>query len=192
MPAFAAASRPPRTTNNDDSCDIALQPAATLLLPYFEVDFKSPSTTATTTLFNIQNVSPYPQLMFSKGKGSGSGIACTAQVGEVHAHAIGYVTIDVVATCSAKNPSSADYFAGTALFDNVLVGDYQQYVPRGENKTYFQGGSLVHIRTVPEGGPAGTMASTSLPYTFYDRYTAALPQGTADRRQPLPSAFAAR
>jgi hypothetical protein len=29
----------PTTTNNDDSCDIGVAPAATLLLPYFEVDF---------------------------------------------------------------------------------------------------------------------------------------------------------
>ena len=28
----------PATTNNDDSCDIGAAPAATLLLPYFEVD----------------------------------------------------------------------------------------------------------------------------------------------------------
>ena len=47
----------PSTTNNDDSCDIAVQPAATLLLPYFEVDLKAP---ATTTLFTIQNLSPSP------------------------------------------------------------------------------------------------------------------------------------
>ena len=45
-------------TNNDDSCDIALQPAATLLLPYFEVDLKA--TRAATTLFTLQNVSPAP------------------------------------------------------------------------------------------------------------------------------------
>ena len=50
-PAWAAT-----TTNNDDSCDIALQPAATLLLPYFEVDLKA--TRSATTLFTIQNVSP--------------------------------------------------------------------------------------------------------------------------------------
>jgi hypothetical protein len=41
--AFAGTSAtPPATTNNDDSCDISLQPAATLLLPYFEVDFNAP------------------------------------------------------------------------------------------------------------------------------------------------------
>jgi hypothetical protein len=37
-----ASASSPATTNNDDSCDISLLPAATLLLPYFEVetDFK--------------------------------------------------------------------------------------------------------------------------------------------------------
>src|SRR5256886_5103493 len=61
--AFAGTSTiNPTTTNNDDSCDIAVQPAATLLLPYFEVDFKSPQTKATQTLFTVQNVSPLPQI----------------------------------------------------------------------------------------------------------------------------------
>ena len=53
MSAFAT------TTNNDDSCDIAVQPAATLLLPYFEVDLKNP---ATTTLFTVQNLSPLSRI----------------------------------------------------------------------------------------------------------------------------------
>src|ERR1051326_566924 len=53
---------PPSTTNNDDSCDISLQPAATLLLPYFEVDFNSPRGAAMQTLFTIQNVSSLPQI----------------------------------------------------------------------------------------------------------------------------------
>src|SRR5438309_2318098 len=53
---------PPATTNNDDSCDIALQPAATLLLPYFEVDVSSPRSSAVQTIFAIQNVSAYPQI----------------------------------------------------------------------------------------------------------------------------------
>jgi hypothetical protein len=50
------------TTNNDDSCDIAWQPAATLLLPYFEVDFNSAPQRAAQTLFTIQNVSSMPQI----------------------------------------------------------------------------------------------------------------------------------
>ena len=53
----------PATTDNDDSCDIALQPAATLLLPYFEVDFRSPQTTARSTIFTIVNTSPLPQIV---------------------------------------------------------------------------------------------------------------------------------
>ncbi len=45
----------PRTTNNDDSCDISTLPAATLLLPYFEVDTELPAS-GRTTLFTITNV----------------------------------------------------------------------------------------------------------------------------------------
>ena len=45
----------PATTNNDDSCDIGVAPAATLLLPYFEVDLDDPA--GETTLFTITNVS---------------------------------------------------------------------------------------------------------------------------------------
>lgn len=52
----------PSTTNNDDSCDIAVAPAATLLLPYFEVDFRSPAASAVNTNFNITNVTPDPQI----------------------------------------------------------------------------------------------------------------------------------
>lgn len=44
----------PTTKANDDSCDIALLPAATLLLPYFEVDFIG--SRSETTLFSITNV----------------------------------------------------------------------------------------------------------------------------------------
>jgi hypothetical protein len=73
----------------------------------------------------------------------------------------------------------------------VLLGDYQMLVPRAD-KSYALGGPLVHIRAIPEGGPAGAITASSLPYTFYDLYTAALPARTADRRQPLPSTFAAR
>lgn len=51
----------PRTTNNDDSCDIALLPAATLLLPYFEVDVNAPHGSGETTLFTITNTYRLPQ-----------------------------------------------------------------------------------------------------------------------------------
>ena len=49
----------PATTNNDDSCDIGTAPAATLLLPYFEV---AESRTGETTLFTITNTSQYPAI----------------------------------------------------------------------------------------------------------------------------------
>src|SRR5213075_2880410 len=44
----------PSTTNNDDSCDIGTAPAATLLLPYFEVETAN---RGIDTLFTITNVS---------------------------------------------------------------------------------------------------------------------------------------
>src|SRR5689334_12525311 len=50
------------TTNNDESCDISITPAATLLLPYFEVDTAAPIGGGTTTLFTVVNTSRYPQI----------------------------------------------------------------------------------------------------------------------------------
>src|SRR5436309_3362904 len=52
----------PSTTNNNDSCDITVAPAATLLLPYFEVDTQAQIGTGTTTLFTVTNASRYPQI----------------------------------------------------------------------------------------------------------------------------------
>src|SRR5437588_13023068 len=52
----------PTTTNNDDSCDIGVTPAATLLLPYFEVDTAAAQGAGATTLFTITNTSRYPQI----------------------------------------------------------------------------------------------------------------------------------
>ena len=43
------------TNDNDDSCDISVLPAATLLLPYFEVDLDGFARDGT-TLFTITNV----------------------------------------------------------------------------------------------------------------------------------------
>src|ERR1041385_5528572 len=60
--SISALAAGPATTNNDDSCDIAVLPAATLLLPYFDVDFQSPATIAHTTLFTVQNTTAMPQI----------------------------------------------------------------------------------------------------------------------------------
>lgn len=294
-----ASAPPPFTTNNDDSCDIGVAPAATLLLPYFEVDLETAGT-GRTTLFSITNVSPFPQIarltiwtdwaypvltfnlfltgydvesinlfdviargviggpvgtstsspngwrnptigsqplanqsnpnfapsaaitcapgrlpgqlpqavaadvraLLTRGRSTGT-ISCSSggvekQVGANHGSntAIGYVTIDVVSTCANTLPTQPNYYSNEILFDNVLIGDYQE-VSQGTAAGNFAGGNpLVHIRATPEGGGAGSVPPgvTNLPFTFYDRFTAGNPTDfrNIDRRQPLPSAFAAR
>jgi len=317
-----AAGAGPTTTNNDDSCDIGNAPAATLLLPYFEVDLGTAGT-GRTTIFSVTNVSPYAQIahvtlwtdwsfpvldfnlfltgydvqpinlfdviargfiggttgtglgssaspnarvssggfqanaingtgttgtnpnigtqpfstatlngnpnflgsagtncvagrlpgqlpaalatdvraLLSTGRSTGAGISCPsggggeAQVGGNHGGttAIGYATIDVAATCSVALPIDPTYYTGEILFDNVLIGDYQDINQSTTAGNYAGGNPLVHIRAIPEGGAAGSAAvATNLPYTFYDRYTIGAASRTVDRRQPLPSAFAAR
>lgn len=60
MPLAAGTFRTsPVTTNNDDTCDIGLYPAATLLLPFFEVDITNPK--GDTTIFTVTNTGPEPQ-----------------------------------------------------------------------------------------------------------------------------------
>jgi hypothetical protein len=277
--AAVSAGASPTTTNNDDSCDIVVAPAATLLLPYFEVQIDSVQSSAATTLFSVTNVSALPQIVHvtlwtdwaypvldfniyltgydvqslnlydvialgrlqpttrnnppggpsppgSRSRsdshnpnlvatgcndlmtsidpgllsdiqaalttGAYPGTCGSTRVGGIHANAQGYATMDVTSICSFTLPTSPGYFASEILFDNVLIGDYQQVNPNGVVGNYAGGNPLVHIRAVPEGGPAGAeVIATTLPHTFYDLYT---PGGTAtlDRRQPLPSQFAAR
>jgi hypothetical protein len=275
LPIVAAAGRKravtttlPASTRNDDSCDIKVGPAATLLLPYFEVDVSG--TTGQTTLFTVTNVTRYPQIahvtlwtdyaypvmtfnLFLGGydvqainladvlvrntisataaitPGSmslatnpnlrspldcgtipgvvpdtimaevrralttGATGSCKNTVGSVHANAAGYATIDVVASCTSRSPADPLYYTNDLLFDNVLIGDYQQLGARSQSVGTFDaaGNPMVHIRAVPEGGGAGSNVDTRLPFTFYDRYTPASTR-TIDRRQPLPSTFAAR
>jgi hypothetical protein len=278
LAASAFAIPPAANNNNDDTCDVKVGPAATLLLPYFEVDVSGNS--GQTTLFTVTNVARYPQVArvtlwtdraypvltfnlyltgydvqainiadvlkpgivasptgtsstttpgalssstspnlatplnctnnpgtipasiiqsirnaLTRGTSpDGAVLPCTG-VGNVHANAIGYATIDVVANCATRSPADPLYYTNDLLFDNVLIGDYQQLGPHtaGETATAFDGGGnpMVHIRAVPEGGGAGVNVPTGLPYTFYDRYTPATAR-TLDRRQPLPSTFAAR
>jgi hypothetical protein len=275
--------------DNDASCDIKVGPAATLLLPYFEVDLAA--TSDQTTLFTITNVSRYSQIahvtlwtdwafpvlnfniflagydvqsinlrdilvggIVASAVGTGpttvksplgaltspanggpgytnpnfkavidcdavpgiiqqtfmaavrqtlttgvynpGGLAsCPNPVGGVHANAIGYATIDIVESCTSRLPSDPLYYTTDLLFDNVLIGDYQQIGPKpaGTSSALLDAGGnpMVHIRAVPEGGGAGSNVATELPYTFYDRYTPAANR-IQDRRQPLPSTFAAR
>ena len=304
----AVAGFGPTTTNNDDTCDIGNAPAATLLLPFFDVDIKSAQTTARTTLFTITNVSNLPQIahvvvwtdwsfpvldfnifltgydvqginlydILNRGVIAGTSgtssntvspanptagsqpacattpggcaagallpangattnpninsfagcsalpgaippplLACVQSalttgvytcscasnqlVGGTHNDAIGYITVDVNANCNTNLPTTAGgvYFTTNILFDNVLIGDYENVQPNPAVVNAAGGANMVPIRAIPEGGGVGSSSSftppTNLPDTFYDRYTF----GTGldrryDRRQPLPSTFAAR
>ena len=334
-PGVGGAAIGPTTTNNDDSCDIGTAPAATLLLPYFEVDLGTAGT-GRTTVFSVTNVSPYAQIAHvvvwtdwsypvldfnlfltgydvapinlydviargfigspafntgiaangvqpagspnaRSGSTTGSGAAATpnqiavqtttgtnpntgtqpfrtdttagffgnpnfnqanvaancavgrlpgqlptalaadvrsalstgtptqgatgcgspsAQIGSNHGSntAIGYLTIDVAATCGTGLPIDPTYFSSEILFDNVLIGDYQDVNQSTTAGNYAGGNPMVHIRAIPEGGAAGSIPAgvTNLPFTFYDRYTFGYADRRVDRRQPLPQAFAAR
>lgn len=55
-----AATTSAATRRNDDSCDIAVAPAATLLMPYFEVDYENPD--GQTTIFAITNAGDVAQV----------------------------------------------------------------------------------------------------------------------------------
>ncbi len=276
----AATAAVPSSINNDDSCDVKVGPAATLLLPYFEVD-TNPTVQGQTTLFTITNVTRYPQIAhvtlwtdwafpvlsfnlsltgydvqainlydvivrgtiappsgttpattpgtLSAADGNlratldcasnpsllpasisaavrtalttgvfnpGGTVKACSTAGGVHQNAIGYATIDVVANCTNLLPSDPNYYITDLLFDNVLIGDYQQLggsaAGTGPTSAFDAAGNpMVHIRAVPQGGGAGANVPTGLPYTFYDRYTPSATR-TIDRRQPLPSTFAVR
>ncbi len=258
------------TVDNNASCDISTSPAATLLLPRFEVEVDKPSNDAINTIFSIINTSRSPQIarvtiwtdqgypalwfnVFLTGydvqpislydvlvsgvipdtgtkaavgpksapndsntrlistegclqgnvnlppslladirsmltTGVAKGKEC--KVGTAHATAIGYVTVDVVNSCSLLSPLDISYYSQLLLFDNVLTGDYELINPDKNLGNYAGGNPFVHLKAIPEGGTAQSAVSP-LPYTFYDRYT---PTGArrVDRRQPLPSVFAAR
>jgi len=271
VPASTPAVHRISSVDNNRSCDIGTFPAATLLLPYFEVEVSKPADHAANTLFTVVNTSRSPQIarvtiwtdygypvywfnvfltgydvqsfsmydilargrapqtsaqsatgsrsiatngqivadgcdslggdlspqllsemqaMLTTGKNA---VANGCRVGGEHAMAIGYVTIDVVNGCSNVSPLDPAYYSQVLLFDNVFTGDYDRLNADPDVGNYAGGNPLVHIRAVPEGGKAGTLApgSVSLPYTFYDRFTPAAARHI-DRRQPLPSSFAAR
>ena len=138
--------------------------------------------------------------LLTSGLASFSSLSCNGagdktQLGSNHGSitAIGYMTVDVVATCSSTLPTELRYFANDLLFDNVLTGDYEE-VSTDPASIWSVANTMVHIRAVPEGGGAGSVPDgvTPLPFTFYDRLTAGAADRRIDRRQPLPSTFAAR
>src|SRR6185295_7851637 len=95
--------------------------------------------------------------------------------------ATGYVTVDVVNSCSPLNPSSPGYFVaggkGVAANDNVLLGEYSYVDSRRKTA---EGEQAVHIAADATAFASG--------YTFYGRYV----NGDGrDNRQPLGVRFAA-
>jgi hypothetical protein len=105
----------------------------------------------------------------------------------------GYVTVDVVNSCSLLFPNSPGYFAaggqGIAGNRNVLWGDY--FYTDSPND-FAQGETLVHVEACDF--PAVGQGADDCPfvagdYTFYGRYVA----GTAiDGREALPTTFVNR
>lgn len=134
------------------------------------------------------------QQAFTTGNAGPAGRLNSCQkIGNAHRNAVGYATIDVVSMCSTTMPIDEAYFTKEILFDNVLTGDYVQF--NGTNEI-AQGGPLVHIRAIPEGGTPGSRRGVpewkvDLPRTFYIRYQRAS-HPRFDARQPLPALFAAR
>lgn len=250
----------PLSTNNNDGCDIAALPAATLLLPYFEVDLDDFE--GETTLFTVTNVADrakvvrvtlwtdfgFPVVSFdiyltgydvqsinlrdvlasgqiggvegtgtavspvgelSNTAGAGHDLATCIEIphltpeivariqdafllgrqalpgddciiGNAHANAIGYATMDVVSRCNGHMPG-IPYFEEDIRYDNVLMGEYQQLNP---GSAYAQGGPMVHIRAIGD----------NFPETFYGRLNVDTRpiERPSDRRQPLPATFFAR
>src|SRR5688572_822448 len=90
-------------------------------------------------------------------------------------------------------PNDPAYFASDIRFENVLMGDFHQI---NGDEDFAQGGTMVHIRAIPEGGTPQTRDGdrdfeVHMPRTFYSAYQDP-DRPTLDARQPLPSTFAAR
>ncbi len=134
------------------------------------------------------------QSAFTTGRVTGAdGLSACATAGGTHPTAVGYATIDVVGRCDSTMPSSLAYFASDIRYENVLMGDYHQI---NGDEDFAQGGTMVHIRAIPEGGTPQTRDEApefrvNLPRTFYGRYQHP-DRPKLDARQPLPSLFAAR
>lgn len=115
-------------------------------------------------------------------------------VGSQHNDAIGYATIDVIGTCAPTGVAEREYWTRHLRYDNVLVGDYEIVTP---NRELAQGGPLVHIRAIPEGGTPELRRAAPVTFdagfgrTFYGRHQPA-DAPRLDGRQPLPARFAAR
>jgi hypothetical protein len=112
----------------------------------------------------------------------GSDAACT-NIGSIHTNAVGYATIDLVGSCVATTVLDPAYSTTVLRHDNVLMGDVIQV---NGSQNFAQGSPMVHIRAMPDDGRPANFERT-----FYGHYQSA-GDPKADRRQPLPTMFAAR
>jgi hypothetical protein len=88
-----------------------------------------------------------------------------------------YATIDVVKSCTTSNPADPAYLQGVLSDRNVLLGDVLYL---GGAKGTIESMPAVHVQA---GTPAWAAAHPGL----YE-----VTSGAEDRREPLPTAFAAR
>jgi hypothetical protein len=98
----------------------------------------------------------------------------------------GYVTVDTVNNCTARNAGDPNYFGnGDATNQNNLTGEVYYVDP---SNSISRGGNVVHIHS-PQSAITDPIVTTSGNYTFYGRlngFTA------IDQREPLSTSFSAR
>lgn len=92
----------------------------------------------------------------------------------------GYVTVDVVNSCSQNYPSDPVYQSTILDFQNVIWGDWFLVDP---TNNFAQGNPTVSVESAPQG------AFVPGDYTFYGRYNG---WTAIDRREPLSTTFATR
>ncbi|HEX2644729.1 MAG TPA: hypothetical protein VHU81_17155 [Thermoanaerobaculia bacterium] len=93
----------------------------------------------------------------------------------------GYVTVDLIKSCTLLNPSDAGYYGPNGFIDNrnVLWGDYYQVDPGGH---FASGDNLVRLEADPAAFGAGET-------TFYGRFSG---RSAVDAREPLATTWASR
>src|SRR5260370_17989180 len=97
----------------------------------------------------------------------------------------GYVTVDLVNSCTLLNPGDVGYFNTTTTYQNHLTGQLFYVDP---SNSIARGGNLVHIHS-DLNGSTHPLVTTSGNYTFYGRLVGF---NASDARQPLSTNFVAR
>jgi hypothetical protein len=116
--------------------------------------------------------------------GIAAGMCWGRNVGDGHAR--GYVTVDLVNSCSLLKPGDAGYVdspSNTITQQNALLGSF--LIANQTTHEWF-GDNAVSIEGTYFNDPS---VSTPGNYTFYGRYNG---WSAADRREPLPTTWAAQ